>query len=761
MRDPAIPVRPAVSGRYHAEVIKGEVVAFVGENGSVLIRDTLAQHVVPLIDGRRNTAEIVQLLGPMAEPELTHHTIAGLARAGLVTEAADLPSPVSALWDEMGIPEFRVAALHDSVTIVIEALTQVAVSGLHAAFADLGLKVVSDPACASGVRVVVTDDYLDPRLADVDCRARDSGQPWLPVKPVGVNVWVGPMFVPGRTACWHCLAARLLRNRPIEDYLHRRKGRYVPLPINRARTRMAAEQAYAIAATQLARWLAHAQSDTAPALESTLVILETVPLVLSRHAVRRRPQCRGCGKPALAVPQAGVPALREQAMPIVSRDGGEHAEHAAATFARYAHLISPVTGVVAGVVASPWNGRSPIRSYVAGHNYALATDTLELVAEGLRTHSSGKGRSDAQACTSALCEALERLSGVFTGDEPRVHDSLEGLGDVALDPRQCMLFSERQYQERARWVATGSRFQMVPHAFDPSAPLDWSPLWSLTQQRVRYLPTSYLYFGYPYDEARFFAWADSNGNAGGRTLTQACLQGLYELVERDSVAIWWYNRIRRPRADLDGMSDPWISELREFYARCGREFWLLDLTTDLDIVTFVAINRRIGAPSEDIIMGFGAHHDPSIAASRALTEMNQFMPAVLDVDGDGMTAYQVHDRDAIRWWVTAHVANQPYLLPLQSESPTPLRSPHDGGLGDSTSRFDLAVKTLHARGFEVLVLDQTRPDLGLPVAKIIVPGLRHFWARFAPGRLFDVPVALNWIPEPTLEEQLNPIAMFL
>jgi hypothetical protein len=45
--------------------------------------------------------------------------------------------------------------------------------------------------------------------------------------------------------------------------------------------------------------------------------------------------------------------------------------------------------------------------------------------------------------------------------------------------------------------------------------------------------------------------------------------------------------------------------------------------------------------------------------------------------------------------------------------------------------------------------------------KVIVPGLRHFWARFAPGRLYDVPVRLGWLPQPLAEEQLNPIPMFL
>ena len=60
----------------------------------------------------------------------------------------------------------------------------------------------------------------------------------------------------------------------------------------------------------------------------------------------------------------------------------------------------------------------------------------------------------------------------------------------------------------------------------------------------------------------------------------------------------------------------------------------------------------------------------------------------------------------------------------------------------------------------MLVLNQTRPDLELPVVKVIVPGIRHFWNRFAPGRLYDVPVQLNWLPEPRKEEELNSIPLF-
>ena len=58
---------------------------------------------------------------------------------------------------------------------------------------------------------------------------------------------------------------------------------------------------------------------------------------------------------------------------------------------------------------------------------------------------------------------------------------------------------------------------------------------------------------------------------------------------------------------------------------------------------------------------------------------------------------------------------------------------------------------------EFLVLDQTRPDIAMPVARVIVPGMRHFWERFAPGRLFDVPVSMGWRERRLSEHQLNPV----
>jgi hypothetical protein len=54
------------------------------------------------------------------------------------------------------------------------------------------------------------------------------------------------------------------------------------------------------------------------------------------------------------------------------------------------------------------------------------------------------------------------------------------------------------------------------------------------------------------------------------------------------------------------------------------------------------------------------------------------------------------------------------------------------------------------------VLDQTRPDVEVPVVRVIVPGLRHFYRRFAPGRLYDVPVKLGLLDRPLPESELTP-----
>jgi ribosomal protein S12 methylthiotransferase accessory factor len=354
---------------------------------------------------------------------------------------------------------------------------------------------------------------------------------------------------------------------------------------------------------------------------------------------------------------------------------------------------------------------------------------------------------------------VERYCGSRAGDEPVTRDSFRGLGRAAVHPDTCQLFDERQYAGRAKWNATCANFHVVPEPFDERMVIDWTPVWSIVKNEQRLLPSALLYSDQTGAYQIASLRADSNGNAAGSSLEDALLQGFFEVVERDAVALWWYNRTRQPAVDLDSFGDPWVARLREEYTtRLRRQVWVLDVTSDLGIPVMVAISRRTDKPAEDIMFGFGAHFDPHVALRRALTELGQLLPAVADARPDG-TGYGP-DPHLVSWWTGATVANQPYLRP----GPGPAAAaagyhdtPHDD-LADDIAR----ICTIAQRaGLDILVLDQTRPDINMPVVKVVVPGLRHFWPRFAPGRLFDVPVRLGRLAERTAYEELNPIPVYL
>jgi ribosomal protein S12 methylthiotransferase accessory factor len=274
------------------------------------------------------------------------------------------------------------------------------------------------------------------------------------------------------------------------------------------------------------------------------------------------------------------------------------------------------------------------------------------------------------------------------------------------------------------------------------------------------VPTAYCYFGHPDIREHFFTACDANGHAAGNTVEEAILQGTMELVERDAASIWWHNRVRRPAFDLDSLDEPYVDSLRKHYATLGRDLWALDLTSDLGIPVVVALSRRLHGPTQDVVFGFGAHVDPRMAALRALSETNQFLPAVSDIRPDGTTHYWMDDRDSIDWWTTATLESEPYLVP---DPAAPARRVEDFDLiatDDIAEDVRRTVARLDAAGLELFVLDQTRPDIELSVVKTLAPGLRHFWRRLGPGRLYDVPVRLGWLDRPTPEAELNPISIF-
>ncbi|MEW5915366.1 MAG: YcaO-like family protein, partial [Gemmatimonadota bacterium] len=431
-------------------------------------------------------------------------------------------------------------------------------------------------------------------------------------------------------------------------------------------------------------------------------------------------------------------------------EGGHRAQAPAAVIEQLAPLVDPLTGVVSDLERVTDNAAA-LRVYTAGLNLARPAIDVAGLRYALRRHTGGKGLSDEQARASALGEAVERYCGLFHGDEVSVHASMMELGDAAIGPNESLLYSDAQLRRRS--TEHRSR-DFIPARFDPTQPGDWTAVWSLTAGCHRYLPTGLLFYGYHTDMRSAATIADSNGNAAGASLEDAVVQGFLELVERDGAALWWYNRVRRAGIAVD----PSHTELQEVvaaYHALQREVWLLDLSTDFGIPIIAAVSRRVVGPSEQILLGLGAHFDAAIAAGRALTEMNQMLVAsqvvMRDPDLDPVLA---------RWLADAKVGDHPYLWP--NEGPTlPLGSGSVGVHDDLLDDIQLCRRLVERRGLEFLVLDQTRPDIAVPVVKVIVPGLRHFRPRFAPGRLYDVPVRQGWLQKPHNEQSLNPIPFFL
>ena len=186
---------------------------------------------------------------------------------------------------------------------------------------------------------------------------------------------------------------------------------------------------------------------------------------------------------------------------------------------------------------------------------------------------------------------------------------------------------------------------------------------------------------------------------------------------------------------------------------------MLDITNDFGIPVFVAISNRTDKTKEDICISAGAHFDPHVALLRAVCELNQYISAVLK-STDEVDSYTYFDRECNDWWQNATLASEPYLLP-DTTVPITTKDTYPKIDRNLNEEMQACIDAVHAKNLEIMVLDQTRPDINVPVVKVIVPGMRHFWARFAPGRLYDVPVTMGKLTKPKQENELNPTPVFI
>ncbi|GAA1716176.1 TOMM precursor leader peptide-binding protein [Propioniferax innocua] len=740
----------------------------LSENMNVLLDNPVAVAVARQVNGQRNLSQVVAALAPEISPMTAFAVTKGMCQAGYLMEGAPTGDDFAAYLDGHGLDSSAVRGRAGSTTVGIVLLDERAAAAQAAeqsrqALEGLGCAVTVVAASEwrqvgdSSLLVVMCDDYLQPSLREINEYRVATESPWLLTRPLGSTLWVGPTFMPGETGCWRCLDQRLTANRQVERYLAEKNSHDYAA----ASVRGFLPGSEGLIAGFLAREVANLIGETQMRTSGVMLSVDPGTLEVEEHALIHQPQCSACGDPDRALNTAGFELGEATATDL--KDGGFRVCSPEETVARLEHHISPYLGAVSRLESLGVDTEGVTYSFGAGHNFAMISDDVALLRSNMRGQSGGKGRTEAQAKASAICEALERYCGVWSPQVPAVRGSFNRLRDEArvLHPHDSLLFSETQYDNRATLnKLPDHRLHRIPKRFDEDRETNFTKARSLTTGEEVLVPGGLIWYGEPDTRTHHYVSTDSNGGAAGNTLEEAILQGLCEVLERDSVALWWFSRVQRPAVDLDSFGDPYIARLQEFYAEMDRSLWMLDLTSDIGVPTFAALSRR-EHDVEDIMLGFGCHPDPHVAMFRSMTELNQFLPYVVRRDAQGNTLYQTDDDATLNWCKTVTLDTDPWLRPHDGLK---AYTKADADATRPSARIDLAVGNLVERlqgaGVETLVVNQTRPDIDLSVVKVITPGLRHFWPRSAPGRLYDAPVAMGWLEEPLTEAQLNPRGVF-
>src|SRR5262249_19058752 len=538
-------------------------------------------------------------------------------RRYLVRKTSYSASAVAAYWASLGLaPDITEQNLR-KCRVRIQSIDATGAKGLGAALRKLGVRVVKSSA---DLTVTVVNDYFEGRLAKVNREHLSDHSVWLLVQPTGIFPLVGPVFRPGQSGCWTCLADRMKRNREVKAMLERKQARRVVVsPLAQGTL---GQTGIEFTALEIAKAIA---TDFRTDLGDHILSLDLLGSVIAKHYVAARPQCPSCGQKKLRdLRRAPAPITLTAGSNLIETSGGFRTVPSRATVARFRKHVSPLTGVVSRL--EPINADLPLNTnFYATHNFSAPAETVDQLREGLGGGSFGKGSTAEQGEASALMEAIERYSGIFQGDEIRIAKRFTDFSPgSAIAPNDVLLFSDTQCRGGLAPIMGHDVTPTAP-AFDPSAKIEWSPVWSLRDECFKYLPTSLLYFFYTGGSAASYIQADSNGCAAGNTVEEAIVQGFLELVERDSYAIWWYNRLQRSELDLSRFDDPYVRDLKAQLAQTGRQLWVLDITSDLGIPSFVALSHAMQDGHDFVEYGSGAHFEPRIALLRALTEVNQFL----------------------------------------------------------------------------------------------------------------------------------------
>jgi bacteriocin biosynthesis cyclodehydratase domain-containing protein len=289
---------------------EGRRIVFEHANRAVVLEGAavteLLPLLLPLLDGTRPVAELTVALGPAAEPAVAN-ALALLAARGLLTAGPglDVPAESRSAAEELAaggrVAPAAVAARIGAATVGVagdsrvahEVARLLARSGVRA----LERRSLAEPPAADELLVAAPAADETAALAAFNARAVELEAPWLQVLPFdGRIAAIGPLFLPGQTACHACYLLRRSASLGFAELDPLLDGIPVAAPAGPALETLAAAAAAALAL----RWLGLAD----PHLPGVLFALDPSrgPLATA-HLVLRVPRCPVCsGAERLAPP---------------------------------------------------------------------------------------------------------------------------------------------------------------------------------------------------------------------------------------------------------------------------------------------------------------------------------------------------------------------------------------------------------------------------------------------------------------------------
>lgn len=333
--------------------------------------------------------------------------------------------------------------------------------------------------------------------------------------------------------------------------------------------------------------------------------------------------------------------------------------------------------------------------------------------------SPGKGTDRDAAFASAAMESLE----CWHAERPLV---------------PLLRASHRELSPRHRVIDVARLPRVAVRPWSPDRALLWTEANELLSGASVWVPFEvvHLDFSLPLPASSGALMPGSNGLASGNDPAEALTHALCELIERDASALWHClddSARDRTRVDLAAVPDDACQELLQRLDAAGAAVAAWDLTSDVGVPAFrCELVERSPAAGQPFLPGVGAgcHLSAAVALARAITEAAQTRLTLVSGARDDLRA---DDYAAAR--------DPAALARMQSRmsAPGPLRAFRDvvDRAGDTLEEDLLTVLTSLARTGvrEVAVVDLTRPDVGIPVVRAIVPGLEgiHDLPGYVPG----------------------------